>query len=155
MMDDQDIPFTEVPFTSSLAVSQKAMREAGCFTTFQARLNIGDEFANAGSKRAVNDYSRAFDLQRHNYAPCTVSPGGNMASLAYPEVLPERMELTAYTTELGFVHDGKREYLEEVFALSNDLKITQSRKISHHWLPCMSALITPWILLEPGLRMVQ
>ncbi|KAJ5904908.1 Terpenoid synthase [Penicillium subrubescens] len=36
-----------------------------------------------------------------------------MTSLAYPEVLPERMELTAYTTELGFVHDDYTE-LEDI-----------------------------------------
>ncbi|KAJ0422911.1 isoprenoid synthase domain-containing protein [Aspergillus carlsbadensis] len=32
-----------------------------------------------------------------------------MCSLAYPEVLPERMELVAYTTELGFLHDDYTE----------------------------------------------
>jgi hypothetical protein len=85
------------------------MREAGCFTTMEARLNKWDEFANSGAKRAVNDYARAFGLERHNYAPCLCSPGGNMVSFSYPEVLPDRMELISYITELGLLHDGMRE----------------------------------------------
>jgi hypothetical protein len=101
------IPFSEVPFKSSRPISQNAMKDAGCFTTFEPRLNIADDLANAGSVRATNDYARAFELERIGLCPALLSPDGNMCSLAYPEVLPERMELVAYTTELGFIHDGR------------------------------------------------
>ncbi|KAJ5275367.1 geranylgeranyl pyrophosphate synthase [Penicillium chrysogenum] len=109
MEANEAIPFPEVPFVSSRPVSLEAMRKAGCFTTFRARLNVRDDLANIGSKRTVNDFEKAYGVQRHDYPPCTDSPGGNMNSLSYPEVLPERLELTTYTTELGFLHDDYTE----------------------------------------------
>ncbi|KAL2793751.1 isoprenoid synthase domain-containing protein [Aspergillus keveii] len=103
------IPFPEVPFKSCRPISQDALKKAGCFTTLEVYLNIADDHANAGSVRATDDYARAFDLERTGLCPALLSPGGNMCSLAYPEVLPERMELVAYTTELGFLHDDYTE----------------------------------------------
>jgi hypothetical protein len=100
------IPFPEVPFTSSRPISRSAMKDAGCFTTFEARLNIADDRANTGSMRATDDFARAFNFTRGSLSPNLVSPVGNMVSLAYPELLPERIQLVTYTSELGFLHDG-------------------------------------------------
>jgi hypothetical protein len=122
MEANEAIPFPEVPFVSSRPVSLEAMRKAGCFTTFRARLNVRDDLANIGSKRTVNDFEKAYGVQRHDYPPCTDSPGGNMNSLSYPEVLPERLELTTYTTELGFLHDGIFKNPFTCFASSNQVQ---------------------------------
>ncbi|KAL3487585.1 hypothetical protein BJX62DRAFT_240852 [Aspergillus germanicus] len=103
------ISFPEVPFRSCHPISQDALKKAGCSTTLEVYLSIADDHANAGRVRATDDYARAFDLKRAGLCPALLSPGGNLCSLAYPEVLPKRMELVAYTTELGFLHDDYTE----------------------------------------------
>ncbi|KAL2862293.1 bifunctional terpene synthase/polyprenyl synthetase family protein [Aspergillus lucknowensis] len=113
-MYNQVIPYPEVPFRSSHPVSEDAMREAGCFTTIGARLNVADDRADTGSKRAVDDSARTFNRGQSNKPFCTASLAGNMVSLSYPEVLPERIEIVAYTAELGFLHDGITLFLPEV-----------------------------------------
>jgi hypothetical protein len=105
------IPFPEVPFKSCCPISQDALKKAGCFTTLEVYLNIADDHANAGSVPATDDYARAFDLERTGLCPVLLSPGGDMCSLSYPEVV-------AYTTELGFLHDGKQIFLLRLLGLS-------------------------------------
>jgi hypothetical protein len=105
-MDDSTLPFPDVRFTGYDLVQPDRLREAGCFTSLPVRINRRDDLANAGMKRAYFDFSKATNTEVQNYVGCMSSDGGNVISLAYGDILPERIAPMAYLAELGFLHDG-------------------------------------------------
>ncbi|RAK75195.1 geranylgeranyl pyrophosphate synthase [Aspergillus fijiensis CBS 313.89] len=89
-----------------LSVSEEQLQ--GCFTTLVPRIHKYDHVAQRGSDRFVQDLTATLAAEEGkeptSYLSC---PVGNYASFLYPECLPERLELVAYLTELGSLHDAQ------------------------------------------------
>ncbi|KAN0083195.1 Isoprenoid synthase domain containing protein [Elaphomyces granulatus] len=118
-MGNSILPFPDYPFVNSRELDRDALKRAGCFTTFRARINIRDDLANTGMIRADKDWATAKNQQWHgNTVGCTFSPVGTAASFMYLECLPDRMEVISYLNELGFLHDDDTETLDSELALN-------------------------------------
>lgn len=105
-MENSILPFPDCPFVASRQVDGDALKHAGCFTTFQARINLRDDLANAGTIRADKDWATAKNQQWNNTPGCAYSSVGNMASFTCFDCLPDRIEVLSYLNELGFLHNG-------------------------------------------------
>ncbi|KAK4104428.1 terpenoid synthase [Parathielavia hyrcaniae] len=68
------------------------------------RVNRHPELADRGALRAQRDWKRAFGSLPPGFAG-TMGPKYNFVSTCTPEVLPDRLELVAYVTEMTFLMD--------------------------------------------------
>ena len=104
-MENSILPFPDCPFVASRQLDRDAIKHVGCFTTFQARINMRDDLANAGMIRADKDWATAKNQQWSNTVGCTYSSVGSVTGLAYFDTL-DRAEALSYLNELRFLHDG-------------------------------------------------
>ncbi|PYH87634.1 geranylgeranyl pyrophosphate synthase [Aspergillus ellipticus CBS 707.79] len=93
-------------WTHSQPVPDDEVKAKECFTTLSPRIHKYDHVAQRGSDRFVEDLKAT--LQEDGATSYLASPVGNYASFLYPECLPERLEVVAYLTELGSLHDDKQ-----------------------------------------------
>jgi hypothetical protein len=106
-MEDSILPFPDCPFVASRQLDRDALKHVGCFTTFQAWINMRDDLANAGMIRADKDWAMAKNQPWSNTSVgCTYSSVGSVTGLAYFDCLPDRIEALSYLNELGFLHNG-------------------------------------------------
>jgi hypothetical protein len=132
-------PFTDCHFVNSRELDRDALKRAGCFMTFRARINIRDDLANTGMIRADKDWATAKNQQwNSNTIGCSFSPVRNMTSFLCFESLPYRMEVLSYLNELAFVHDGmiSPSIARTVVRSNNHVKT-----IRRHWIPS-------WLLMH-------
>lgn len=104
-----DAPTVNEPieiWTHSQPIDAATQQQNGCFTTLTARIHKYDHVAQRGSDRFLEDLTATLDSEEaKSKSSYLTSPVGNYASFLYPECMPERLELVAYLTELGNVHD--------------------------------------------------
>lgn len=68
------------------------------------RVSKYDHLANKGCRRAQDDWNQ-YVGKISVFTGC-LCPRFNAMSVSVPECRPERMEMIAYVTEFGFLHDG-------------------------------------------------
>ncbi|KAB8220357.1 isoprenoid synthase domain-containing protein [Aspergillus novoparasiticus] len=104
-----DAPTVNEPieiWTHSQPIDAATQQQNDCFTTLTARIHKYDHVAQRGSDRFLEDLTATLDSEEaKSKSSYLTSPVGNYASFLYPECMPERLELVAYLTELGNVHD--------------------------------------------------
>ncbi|KAB8264065.1 isoprenoid synthase domain-containing protein [Aspergillus pseudonomiae] len=104
-----DAPTVNEPieiWTHSQPIDAAVQQQNDCFTTLTARIHKYDHVAQRGSDRFLEDLTATLDSEEaKSKSSYLTSPVGNYASFLYPECMPERLELVAYLTELGNVHD--------------------------------------------------
>ncbi|OJJ46868.1 hypothetical protein ASPZODRAFT_141650 [Penicilliopsis zonata CBS 506.65] len=94
-----------VTWTYSRVIDDEEQKtQNGCFTTLPIRIHKEDHVAEEGSQRFVQDLNYIVTDKTAPKTGCLSSPVGNYASVIYPECLPDRLEVVAYLTELGYLH---------------------------------------------------
>lgn len=110
------------PFKNSIPLGPQIYEQDEYFCRFKPRINREYRLADAGSWQCQVDFlgssaaARA-DLLRNqahkNYAVGCINPvAGNWAALCACDAIPERLAITTYMLEYGYIHDdGENETL--------------------------------------------
>lgn len=79
-----------------------------CPTVFRARLSQHAAIADKASWDCQDDFIAAgYEDLVARFVGNFDDISGNFTALAYPEALPERLYITSYLIEYGFMYDGK------------------------------------------------
>ena len=95
------------------------------------RRHVAGDLEEVGAFRAQEDYRRLVGPLENPYRG-GLGPELSFMTVAVPECLPDRMEITSYALEFGFIHDGM--WAWGILDKANSLQ-TLSIKISttHLW----------------------
>jgi ophiobolin F synthase len=77
------------------------------FTTLPIRIHKDNNVADAASERLLKDWDHHLQDRQSLNSRTSLSTLGNMCALGFPEVMPERLSILTYLTDLGFMHDGE------------------------------------------------
>jgi hypothetical protein len=96
-----------------------ALKPPEAFTTFNVRINELNDVGERALNRLNMDWSRSVEDGAESKVGRTSSSTGCLASLIFPESVPERFDTLSYFNELGFLHDGMIIFARILF-LNND-----------------------------------
>lgn len=89
---------------STVVDSSKWDKEGLC-KGIDLRIHVAGDLEEVGAFRAQEDYRRLVGPLEKPYRG-GLGPELSFITCAVPECLPERMEITSYALEFGFIHDG-------------------------------------------------
>jgi hypothetical protein len=93
-------------FVHSRPIDATETSKTRSFTTLPIRIHKRNDIADAASKRLLKDWGRHMDDGQEKKSLTSISELGNLCAFAYSEVLPERLGILTYITDLGLMHDG-------------------------------------------------
>ncbi len=89
----------------STIIDASAHDKEGLCIGIDLRTHVAADLEDVGAFRAQEDWRRLVGPLKNPYGGL-LGPSFSFITVAVPECLPDRLEITSYALEFGFIHDG-------------------------------------------------